>query len=116
MRADGVVARTRAARMHSQTSRVNDHPGASRHPSCSRRGIFQLTHCRIERGRAGACYDSTTNMAWKPMMIVSVLLLVLLPGSTVAQNRSLDAVMPGLSQHIRTDMDAQPALTCEERM
>src|SRR5437867_2014046 len=49
-------------------------------------------------------------------MIISVLLLLLLGGWPVVQNRSLDAVMPGLSRQIKTNMDAQLGFVCDEKM
>src|SRR5262245_57017409 len=41
--ADGVVAHTNSAGMLSERLSVSDHPGASRHPSCTRRGTRART-------------------------------------------------------------------------
>src|SRR5262249_14811810 len=58
------------------------------------------------------------SMTMKKLLTAALLtlLFVHLSSGSGIQNRSLDAVLPGLSPHIRQNLDGLPGLVCEERM
>src|SRR6478672_6637560 len=60
--ADGVVAHRNAVGMLSERMSVSDHPGASRHPSCTRRGarartVFLIWTALPSRRRGGCAIN-----------------------------------------------------------